>query len=162
MAIRDSRGYATLLRVRKRQEDLKAGVFAEAQRNVRRAEAERTEILAYQQRIVYGAERASKALEDPVSVRQYLLFERHLARRSVDKDSEIGTLKHVAEDRRQELETSMKDRRMVERLLERSHEERERRRAEMERKAADEIASIRAALFSTAQRTEGLSRLAET
>lgn len=151
MAIRDSRGYATLLRVRKRQEDLKAGAFAEAQRSVRRAESERSEIVAYQQRIVYGAERASKTLENVTSVRQYLLFERHLARRAVDKDSEIGALKNVAEDRRQELESSMKQRRMVERLLERAREERERRRAELDRKAADETASIRAALLATAQ-----------
>ena len=157
MAIRESRGYATLLRVRKRQEDLKAGAFAQAQRSVRRAEAERTEILAYQQRIVYGAERASKTLDNPASVRHYLLFERHLARRAVDKDSEIAALKNVAEDRRQELETSMKEKRMVERLLERAHEERERRRAEMERKAADEIASIRAALPATTQRGAGMA-----
>ena len=161
MAIRDSRGYATLLRVRKRQEDLKAGALAEAQRSVHRAEAERAEVLAYQQRIVYGAERASKSLENVSSVRQYLLFERHLARRAVDKDSEVAALKNVADDRRQELETSMKERRMVERLLERAHEERARRRAELEQKASDEMASIRAAL-ATSRRGEVLPGMAET
>ncbi len=152
MAARRPQHYATLLRIRKRQEDLKAQALAAARRGVGNAETQRAELEAQQRRALDDAASAASAagaagpVVDGPRVVQFLHYERHLGRLAVAKDAEIIGLEKVAEERRTELEETMKQRRIAERLVEGA----ERAVLEKAQKAElvlnDESASVRAAL----------------
>ena len=136
---------ATLLRVRKRQEELKAQALAQARRDVRTAIEQRDGIEAYQRRML---ERAGEMLQgdfDASAVRQFYQHERHLSRLAAERDIAIRQLERVAEKRRGELEDALKSRRMVEQLETRAQIRYRDFRNQQEQKQNDEIASSRAA-----------------
>lgn len=138
--------YDVLLRVRERQELLRAQALASARRDASRAEAQREALNEEQRRVLREAGEASRNRVDATKVQSLIHYERHIARLAVDKDAEIRALQEVAEKRRGELEDAMKRRKIVERLSERArlayhgHVKRE------EQKLLDETASVRAAL----------------
>ena len=142
---KDPAAFDTLLRIRRRQEDLKAGVLATAIRAVQSAQEQRARIVEEQQQALSHAQVARGSRFDASEVRRYLQYERHLARLRDDKDATLRALQAEAEIRRGEVETAMKERRMVEKLRARKmtvwlHE---RRRAEQQ--AMDEVATAYAA-----------------
>jgi len=141
--------YAVLLRVRERQERLKAQSLAAARRDVGRAEAQR-DALAEEQERVLGE--AARQRIDAAKVQAFIHYERHIARLAVDKDAEIYSLKSVAETRRRELEDAMKQRKVVERLNERARLAYRDYVLREEQKLLDETGSVQAALERMADR----------
>jgi len=137
--------FNTLLRIRKRQEELRALAFAGARREVRTAERERDELSAWRLEMFDEAGTRARAVFDPGDVRLYYRYARHLARRIDDKDAQIVQLSGVAEQRRVELDDAMKRRRIIEKLLERKERQVREDVRKAEQKAADETASKYAA-----------------
>ena len=121
MRIRRLERYATLARVRKHQEEQKAQVLAQARRVVRGLEEQRRELEAYRERVL---ERAADQASGPVEaqMRALYLFERHLGRLADEKDVEIDAGVSDAEERRSEFEEAVKQRRIIERLIEKTGE----------------------------------------
>lgn len=153
MRIRRLERYATLARVRKHQEEQKAQVLAQARRVVRGLEEQRRELEAYRERVL---ERAADQAAGPVAaqMRALYLFERHLGRLADEKDVEIESGMRDAKERRSEFDEAVKQRRIIERLIEKAREglhEEFRRRSQRHH---DEIASIQFARDSLRQRRE--------
>ena len=111
--------YGTLLRVRKRQEDLCAETLAAKRREVAAAQAQRASIGREQERVLLEAGQRARRRFLADDVRRYYLYERHLAQQAVHTDARIVELGREAQARRAELEEAMKRRRILERLQER-------------------------------------------
>lgn len=146
MATRRPEQYATLLRVRKRQEDLNAQVLAGVRRELRAAELQREDFEDQQRRAIDSAQAHAGADFDERLFCRYVRYQRHLARMAVAKDAEIEQLRHQVEGRRLELETAMRQRRMVDKLIERSESIASKRVKKEEQRSSDEAASTQAAL----------------
>ena len=144
--------YAMLLRVRERQERLKAQSLAAARRDVGRAVAQRDALAEEQERVLGEAGEAARHRVDAAKVQAFIHYERHIARLAVDKDAEIHSLKSVAETRRGELEDAMKRRKVVERLNERARLAYRDYVLREEQKLLDETGSVHAALERMADR----------
>lgn len=144
--------YATLLRVRERQERLKAQALASARRDVDRAQIQRNALAEEQRLLLEEAGVASRAHVDAHKTQSLIHYERHIARLAVDKDAEIHALNNVAEKRRAELEESMKRRKVVERLDERERLNYRNHVMHEEQKLLDETASVQSALDRKADR----------
>ena len=143
-----------LLRIRRRQEDLKAQALACAQREVNQAERERDMIVADQRRTLREAVLASREALDARKLLRFRQHERYLARLSVEKDAAIGELRQEAEGKRQELEGAMKHRKMVERLVERRDEAHQQALRKTEQKQTDEVAATKSAIKRMKGRAE--------
>ena len=100
MAQPDPKSYDTLLRVRQRQEDLRAQTLAEARRREHLALAERDALAQEQQRMLEEAGTLLTRHFDAADVRRYFQHERHLARLGDDKDIQILEFQAQAEARR--------------------------------------------------------------
>jgi flagellar protein FliJ len=154
--------YHTLLRVRERQEELRAMALAEVRREIHVNQVQQDEIIASQRRALSDAGRATREEFDAVDVRRYFLYERHLARLAVEKDANIKRLRRIEDERRDGLEDAMKQRRVVEKLKERQQRTFNLAVAKENQKAADEVATIRAALdrrseYQARQRAERMA-----
>lgn len=137
--------YQTLLRVRERQEELKAVALGRVRRDIAVAQQERAAIVDEQR---FMLEEAGRSTQQPFTagrVLGYYQYEWHLARRAVEKDASIVQLKREEAERREELQEAMKKRRMVSKLKERHHEALQAELNDIERKQADEAATNRAA-----------------
>lgn len=146
MATRRPEQYATLLRVRKRQEDLNAQVLAGVRREMRAAELQREDFEDQQRRAIDSAQAHAGEDFDERLFCQYVQYQRHLARMAVAKDAEIEQLRHQVEGRRLELENAMRQRRMVDKLIERSERIVSEKAKKEEQRSSDEAASTQAAL----------------
>lgn len=146
MARTDIAQYETILRIRKRQEDIKAQALAAARRHVHAARRERTRIAEEQMRALHAAQSIAQGRFDADEVRRYYQYERHLAHLADAKDAAIRQLEAVAEEKRGALETAAKTRRVMERLVERRLMAQLHHLRKMEQSAMDEAATIRAAL----------------
>jgi len=146
MAARKPFRYTVLLRVRKLQEDQKAFELAQVQREIRNAVQERDFILQEQRRVL---QEASEVLQRPFAgnpVGRYYQYERHLARRAVEKDALIAQKRSEAERRRDALEAAMRQKRVVERLQERHEAAEQADQVQAEQRMTDEVAVNQAAL----------------
>jgi len=119
MALQRRFPYETLLRIRRRQEDLKAQALAVARHEVEVAQAQRRHLAEEQRGILDQAGERSRAYFDASDVRRYYQYERHLARLRDAKDAEIHALRDIEEERRIEVEEAAKRKRIVEKLKER-------------------------------------------
>jgi len=137
--------YGALLRVRRRQEEIKALALAHVRGEIRRAEDQRAFVLGEQRRILEEAGRAAQKEFDAADVHRYYQYERHLARLAVEKDADLAQLRRTEETRRAELEDAMKRKRIVERLEERYAEALAFEFRREEQKFTDEVASNQAA-----------------
>lgn len=146
MAIRRRFQYETLLRIRKRQEDLKAQALAAARREVHAAEGQRARIAQEQRRVVERAGGLLKERFDAAELRCYYQYERYLSWLGDAKDAEIRTLEEVAETKRAELEEATKSRRMVEKLKERHIKAHAKQVQKDEQRLTDEVGTTHAAL----------------
>jgi flagellar FliJ protein len=138
--------YETLLRIRKRQEDLRAMALAVARRDLHAARQQRAEITQEQQWILDAAGAAARERFDPSEVRRYYQYERHLARLRDAKDAEIQELTSVVELKRSELEEATRQKRVVEKLKERRTAAYIKYLRKVEQRALDEAATNYAAL----------------
>jgi len=138
--------FEILIRVRKRQEQLRAQALASTRREIGAHERQRDALHREQTRMFAEAGRESQTSLSAHRMQGYFLFERHLAREAVEQDAAIRELRNVEAERRAELEEAMKRKRIVERLYERELERRLDEILTAEQKNADEIASGRAAL----------------
>lgn len=137
--------YEVLLRIRKRQEDLKAQSLALARREVHVAKEQRIHLGEEQQRALCCAGALAQNIFDAADVRRYYQYERYLARLCDAKDVAIRELERVAESRRQELEHATKSKRIVEKLKERRQRAHHAVLRRKEQQMADELASNYAA-----------------
>jgi len=108
--------YGTLLRVRRRQEDLRAQALATARREHHGAERRRDELGREQERVLACAGTRSSGRFRASDVRRYFQYERHLARLATETDALVHELRDRVAQRRGELEEAMKRRRILERL----------------------------------------------
>lgn len=141
----DPKVYETLLRVRQRQEDLRAQSLAEVRRREMAAQHERDALGQEQQRMLVEAGSRLTQHFDAADVRRYFQHERHLARLGDDKDAEIRALQALAEERRAALEAASKRRRMVERLQARKQAAYRRHLNKLDQQQTDETATAYAA-----------------
>ena len=84
--------YQTLLRVRKRQEDLKAQSLADVRRRIRAAREQRADIVRLQVDMLTEASQRASRRFDAATVHQYYQYERHLARMAVETDAQLEQL----------------------------------------------------------------------
>jgi flagellar FliJ protein len=138
--------YATLLRIRKRQEDLKAQALALAHQQAQRAREERAGIASEQRRTLEQAGELVRARFDASEVRRYYQYERHLSRLGDTKDAEIRQLDGVVEEKRLDLEEAAKQKQVVEKLQERRMAAYQKEQLKQEQKVSDEVATNYAAM----------------
>lgn len=146
MAKRKHLQYGTLVRIRKRQEDVRAQVLASARREVRVAEGQRAELRDQQRRTLEEAGASARDRFRADEVRRYYEYERHLARLIDEKDAALIQFREAAEERRLELEDAMKQRRVAEKLTERAETEFFAEVRKEEQKSMDELAANHAAI----------------
>ena len=138
--------YGTLLRVRERQEELKAGALSATRRQLRQAEFQHADLVRQQMFMLTEAGRRTQYTFDAGDVRRYYQFERYLARLVVEKHAQIGEIRRAESVQRAELEEAMKKRRIVERLKERWLRARTYTINKNEQAILDEVASNQAAV----------------
>ena len=151
MARRPSAHFDTLVRIRKRQEDIRARALALARREVQRAELELAELEARQRETLEEAGERVKKRFDAVEVRLYYQYERYLARLADEISAQLIDLRAQEQKRCAELEDAMKQRRITEKLLDRKRriyfdEVRKEDQAFADETAANYAAIARAAL----------------
>ena len=145
--------YETLGRVRKHQEQQRAQALAKARRRVRALEEQCRELESYQRRILEEAERHSA---EPKARRMEALyqFQRHLGQLADKKEAEIDGLLREVEERRLAFDEAVKNRRIIERLVERAEENTRKHFARRTQSLQDEFASVHFARESMSQRRE--------
>lgn len=111
--------YETLLKVRKLREEQQAQKLAAVRRDIFRAQQELRSIQEEQLHILEEAGRAAAEQFNARDVQQFYNYERFLARRAVECDARIATLRRQEKERLAELETANRHKRVVERLKER-------------------------------------------
>lgn len=137
---------ATVLRVRKRQEEMRAQALAETQAVIRKTENRRTDLVDLQHTMLTDADALTRVNFDASDVRRYFQYERHLARCVVDADAELASLAGVAKDRRADLEEATQKKKAIEKLEERHRDTVEADDRYWEQRTNDEIAAGRAYL----------------
>jgi len=152
MAINDPHRFDTLLRVRKRQEEIQAQALAVAKRSVQTARDQRSKLAQERKNTFQQAGKAVHPRFDASEVRKFYQYARHLAHLGDLKDVEIRELVTLAEERQEELEDAMKARRIVEKLMERKMTVFKKELAKQEQKAIDEVATNYAAMASVLTR----------
>jgi flagellar FliJ protein len=146
MAIGNPNRYDTLLRVRKRQEDIQAQSLAVARRDVLVARRQRSKLAQERQETFQHAGEMIHPRFDASEVRRFYQYARHLAYLGDLKDMEIRELLVVSEEKQKDLEVALKARRIVEKLKERKMAAFQKELAKQEQQAIDEVATNYAAI----------------
>ena len=146
MARRKGFQYHALLRVRERQEELKALALAAVRRTIEARERERAAIIDEQRRTLVRAGDSAHEGFDAANLLRYYAYERHLAHLAQEKDVDLVNLRAQHEKRRLELDEAMKRRRIIERLKDRQNRAFAKDMRKLEQQHADEIATSRAAV----------------
>ena len=137
------RRYKSLTRLRQRQEDMKAQLYATAQREVQVAIQERNHLELEQQKIL---DKTVVSKGDSINKQRQLAlqrFERYTAQRIVEKDALIQERTEISKDKHADLKGAMVLRKMMETLSKHTQEEIEKEWERQERYAIDEIATQR-------------------
>ncbi|MFP4502062.1 MAG: hypothetical protein ACLFTT_13755 [Candidatus Hydrogenedentota bacterium] len=116
MALRKPGHFATLLRVRKRQENRQSAMLGHVRKVIAHAQEDRQAIAHQQQAALDKAGQLARKRFDAADVRRFYQYERYLARRADEKDAEIQKLTQEEAQERAKLEDAMKHRRMAEHL----------------------------------------------
>ncbi len=138
--------FATLLRVRELQEELKAQELGKVQRELALARQEREHLVAEQQRMLEEAARKTRDVFDAAPVVQYFYHERFLSRRLDELDARIAQLRELEEARRQEVAEASKAKRVVQRLREKHQKAMQMEINKIEQMLADEVAVSRVSM----------------
>jgi flagellar export protein FliJ len=131
---------ATVLRVRKLQEDLQAQQLATVREDRLAAQDALRRIESEQRRMLEGAGAAGDKRFEAVAVNRYYQYERHLARLATEKDARIAELRRTEEERRAELEDASKRKRIVERLEDYHRDAIRAEMTDLDQRASDEVA----------------------
>lgn len=143
--------YGLLRRIRQRQEETRANVFAIAERKLLSAKQELDAIETEQKEVIHRAQDQADTLHEVPKINQYLQYERHLGRVAVQKSEHIGILTLDTDEKRRELQEAVKQRRIIDRLIEKSEQRLNERMKKREQLAMDEIATTRAAALRLAK-----------
>ncbi|MBI2421838.1 MAG: flagellar FliJ family protein [Candidatus Hydrogenedentes bacterium] len=143
MALSPRFRFATLLRVRKHEEEQKAITLSRTERSVHERKGQRNQIEAEHQRALFAAGELAKSAFDASDLRRYHQYERYLSRLGDQKDAEIRSLQDQARTERERLLEALKKRRMLERLRERHLLAYMQQRRIAEQKMQDETAVMR-------------------
>lgn len=138
------RRYESLTKLRQRQEDMKAQVYATAQREVQVAIQERDQLELAQQALL---NKTVVSKGDSINKQRQLAlhrFERYTAQRIVEKDAVIQERTAISKDKHAELKGAMVLRKMMETLSSHARETIEKDWQLQERYSIDEIATQRA------------------
>jgi flagellar FliJ protein len=139
--------YKTLLRVRKQLENQESQKHATAMRNVENAKRERSELEDYQKQVLERAGNLQREHGNPADLRALYQHERYLAQSITDKEASITQLNQYQQSQREELVAAMKQRRVIEKLMENIQEEEKEIHSKFEQKQMDETNSIRTAFL---------------
>lgn len=153
--------YDTLLRIRKRQEDLRAQALAVAKSEIMAAQEQRSQLAQEQMRALSRAGELAERAFDASDIRRYYQYGRHLARMGDAKDAEIRQLEQEAEARRTELMEATKRKRIVEKLQERRMRAHRDSLLRIEQRIMDEVASnyaVRGNVFNPNAPAQGKER----
>ncbi len=145
--------YEVLLRVRKRQEDLKAQALAVKRNEHAALRRQRRELDERRRAMLKEADIPRGARVDPVRLQAVFQYERHLSRRTDAKDVEIAMHAVVVKSARAELESALAQKRIMEKLIERAERAERAKALRREQRWHDESAVIRFAHFR--KRSEG-------
>jgi flagellar FliJ protein len=143
--------YERLLRIRQRQEDMRAMALAASRREAQLAAEQRAQISDAQKHALEGAREKARQRFNAAEVRQYYQYERHLARLGVESDARLREAEVVVEQRRDELIEASKKKQIIERLKDRQEEAVLKEFRKNEQAAANEVAVNYAAM----RRAEG-------
>lgn len=135
--------YDVLLRVRQRQEDIKAQALAVKRNEHAALRRQRRELEEWRRTVLKGANIAPGAPVDPRRLEAVYQFERHLGRRADAKDAEIALHGKSVQAARAELESALAQKRIMEKLIERAEAAERAAALRREQRAHDELAVIR-------------------
>lgn len=158
MPTRDPKRYATLLRVRKQQEDLEAQRLGVVMRQLQSVEAEREQIERDQRRAFEDASEEARGRIQPTSIIAYHHYERLLSDLAVMKDAKARELGEAIRTQRGVVEETWKKRRIVEQLTERLEAEMTLEQNREEVRAMDETSIMRARHRADSQSAMGVRR----
>jgi flagellar export protein FliJ len=135
--------YGVLLRVRKRQEDVKAQAVAIAHSEHAALRRQRRELDERRKALMKAASVAKGAVFEPVRIESLYQYERHLGRRTDAKDAEIALHAVTVQAVRAELESAMSQKRIMEKLIERAEKTERAEAVRREQRWHDESSVIR-------------------
>ncbi len=135
--------YEVLLRVRKRQEDIKAQVLAVKRNEHAALRRQRRELEERRRAMLKEADIPRGAQVDPVRQQAIYQYERHLSHRADAKDAEIAMHSVVVQTARAELESALAQKRIMEKLIERAEKAERAQAVRREQRWHDESAVIR-------------------
>ena len=135
--------YEVLLRVRKRQEDIKAQALAVRRNEHAALRRQRRELEERRRAMLKEADIPRGARVEPRKLEALFQFERHLARRSDAKDAEIAMHGVAVQQARAELESALAQKRIMEKLIERAEAVERAHALRREQRSHDESAVIR-------------------
>lgn len=137
--------YGVLGRIRKRQEEVKANILAIAQRRTLAARDQLAAIEREQSDWIRRAHNEASSIADVQRLNSYMQYERHLGRLAIQKSSGILKLEEEVHTKRDDLHEALKQRRMIDRLIERAEDNLQDQMNRLEQRTLDETATIRAA-----------------
>lgn len=143
MAGKSSRRYDTLLRVRKRQEDLKAQAAGEARRAHLALRREQRHLEERRRALLTMADTPPGAAINPVRLEGVYQYDRHMARVIDTKNTEILEHGRKVSEAEAELESAMGRRRIMEKLIERAERAERWRFVRREQQEHDEFSVMR-------------------
>ena len=143
--MRDPNRYATLLRLRKQKEDMRAQDLAKSHRAIQQSQRERGSLELTRLSALEQAGRGLQEEFEAVHVRRYYQYERHLAILRDQKDAEIQDLQSIASEKRKVLEEATQARHIAEKLHERRRKAYQAHLNYEAQKQLDETASVYAA-----------------
>jgi len=135
--------YEVLLRVRKRQEDLKAQALSVKRSEHAALRRQRRELDERRRAVLKEADIPRGARVDPVKLQTMYQFERHLGQRAAAKDAEIALHGVAVQAARAELDSALAQKRIMEKLIERAEKAERAEAVRREQRWHDESAVIR-------------------
>lgn len=143
MALTPRFRFASLLRVRKHEEEQQAIILSRTERTVHERKGQRNQIEAERQRTLFETGERTKAAFDASELRRYHQYERYLSKLGDQKDAEIRKLQEQAGKERERLLEALKKRRTLELLRERHLLAFAQQQRVAEQKVLDETATMR-------------------
>ncbi len=144
MALRHPERYATLLRIRQHHEDSKAEALAVANNAVYRAQENRKEILRRREALMERASLYGGHI-DVQDLQRIVQFDRTLVQRIDQAEQAIDDCKQERVTCHEAFNEVHRERKIVERLIEKAHAYHNQLQRKQEQQRNDEIASMRGA-----------------
>lgn len=144
MAVPDAKRFATLLRVRKLQQDRRSRELAQVRQLIVHAQNELDQLEREQRHMLSEAGQRARKTFDASDIQRHFQYARYLGDRMDRKSSQITSLRGEEAKRLETLHDAARQRRIAERLDERAAAEYDAFVDRETRKQVDEIAIVRA------------------